>query len=310
MYEKNLQNYVATKGGADSFLHFGSRNTATLSISLTFNNENKFFFDLEYGQDKLFISRLSTSFYNRRWHDKHLEKNVLETSFSSQYTGQAYWVNPYLRDFDVYHFHDTGDQSTIKKKNNISDNIRFKRDGSNLASFLYFLQEKHPLSFRKIEKTVATVAPFFHSFKLQPDRLNNEFIQLEWREKGDFETYFNAYSLSDGTLRFICLITLLLQPSPPKTIIIDEPELGLHPFAINKICNLMKKLTENEHQIIISTQSVTLLENFKSEDIIVADRDENQTVFKRLNSAELTTWLEDYSLGELWEKNLLGGLPF
>ncbi|MBE8712886.1 AAA family ATPase [Sphingobacterium hungaricum] len=310
LYEGNLQNYIATKGGANSFLHFGSKLTKEISIGLTFDDVNRFFFDLQYAQDKLIIKNLSTSFFNKIWHDKLYQSNVLETDFSSVYRSQAYWVNPYLIGFDVYHFHDTSDNSPMKMKCNINDNIKLRRDGSNLAAFLYFLKEIHPLSFKKIEMTITSVAPFFESFVLIPDRLNSEMIQLEWREKGNTDAYFNAFSLSDGSLRFICLVTLLLQPNPPKTIIIDEPELGLHPYAINKIVNLMKKLSENNYQIIVSTQSVTLLDNFDSDSILVADREDGQTVFKRLNKDDLSNWINDYSLGEMWEKNLIGGLPF
>lgn len=141
-----------------------------------------------------------------------------------------------------------------------------------------------------------------------PNRLNEQLIQLEWKQKGTVDTYFNAYQLSDGTLRFICLATLLLQPDLPKTVIIDEPELGLHPVAVNKLAALIKKASR-EAQIIISTQSVNLVDNFELEDIIVVDRKDNATVFNRLDSENLAHWLEDYSLGEIWEKNVIGGQP-
>ena len=121
-------------------------------------------------------------------------------------------------------------------------------------------------------------------------------------------TYFNAYQLSDGTLRFICLATLLLQPNLPQTIIIDEPELGLHPVAVNKLAALIKKASAKT-QIIISTQSVNLVDNFGPQDIIVVDRKDNATVFNRLDAESLDVWLKDYSLGEIWEKNVIGGQP-
>jgi predicted ATPase len=130
---------------------------------------------------------------------------------------------------------------------------------------------------------------------------------LRWREKGH-DNLFNAYSLSDGTLRFICLCTLLLQPEPPNTIIIDEPELGLHPAAIIKLGAMIKAASVNA-QIIISTQSVNLLDQFSAEDIIVVEREGDQTVFKRLSEDNLQNWLNEYSIGELWGKNVLGGMP-
>ncbi|HEX8249162.1 MAG TPA: AAA family ATPase, partial [Pyrinomonadaceae bacterium] len=162
--------------------------------------------------------------------------------------------------------------------------------------------------FRNIAYQIRSVAPFFDRFDLAPDRLNEDQIELRWLEKGS-DAYFNAYDLSDGTLRFIALTTLLLQPDLPKTIIIDEPELGLHPFAINKLAAMMKQAAAKGSQVIVSTQSVNLVDNFEPEDVIAVDREDNQSVFKRLNSEELKEWLEDYTLGDLWNKNLIGARP-
>lgn len=151
------------------------------------------------------------------------------------------------------------------------------------------------------------LAPYFERFDLKPDRINSETIRLEWKEKGS-DTYFNAKHLSDGTLRFIALTTLLLQPEAPQVIIIDEPELGLHPFAINKLAGLIKKASANT-QIIISTQSVNLVDNFEPEDIITVDREDGQSVFKRQSSEALKDWLIDCSISDLWDKNVIGGRP-
>lgn len=148
--------------------------------------------------------------------------------------------------------------------------------------------------------TVQSVAPYFDNFNLAPDRLNEDQICLRWKEKNS-ETYFDAKHLSDGTIRFIAFTALLFQPEALQVIIIDEPELGIHPFAINKLAGLIKKLSLNT-QIIISTQSVNLVDNFEPEDIITVDREDNQSVFKRQNSSELEEWLNDYSISELWNK--------
>src|SRR5690606_13034313 len=158
-----------------------------------------------------------------------------------------------------------------------------------------------PKHYNMIEYTVRSVAPFFDRFDLIPDAKNSEMIFLNWLERGS-EDYFNAHNLSDGTLRFIALATVLLQPLLPSTIIIDEPELGLHPFAISKLSGMIKKASVKS-QIIISTQSVNLVNEFSADDIIVVNREDNQTVFKRQSKESLSVWLEDYSLGELWEKN-------
>jgi len=158
-----------------------------------------------------------------------------------------------------------------------------------------------------LEYAIKSIAPFIDNLYLEPDQINPNQIELRFREIGH-ENLFNAYSLSDGTLRFICLCTLLLQPQPPKTIIIDEPELGLHPSAIIKLGSMLKSASVKA-QIIVSTQSVNLLDQFAAEDIIIVERNDGQTVFKRQNDEELERWLSEYSLGELWSKNVLGGTP-
>ena len=185
-----------------------------------------------------------------------------------------------------------------------------KSDGSNLAAILYRLKKKkkYAVYYKFILKTIRSVVPFFEDFDLAPDEDDKEYIELVWKEKNK-EQYFNAKDLSDGTLRFIALTTLFLQPNLPKTIIIDEPELGLHPFAVNKLCAMIRSASKKS-QIIISTQSINFINNFKPEDIIVVDRNEkSESIFTRLEESELSSWLNEYSLGEIWEKNIIGGRP-
>ncbi|MGI9056534.1 MAG: AAA family ATPase [Pyrinomonadaceae bacterium] len=210
--------------------------------------------------------------------------------------------------FRVYHFLDTGRNSPLKSINNLDDNDFLREDGKNLAAFLYYLQEKHPKGLKNIQNQIRSVSPFFDFFYLSPRKLDERQIRLRWFEKGS-DDYFDAFNLSDGTLRFMALATLLLQPDLPKTIIIDEPELGLHPFAINKLAAMMKQAADKGSQVIVSTQSVGLIDNFEPEDIITVDREDDQSVFRRLDSDELKDWLEDYTLGELWNKNVIGARP-
>jgi predicted ATPase len=212
-----------------------------------------------------------------------------------------------LSSFKVFHFHDTSKTAKIKQTCHISDNQFLREDGANLAAYLFALQHTNPKDFKRIEMVVRSVAPYFERFDLKPDRINADVIRLEWKEKGS-DAYFNAKHLSDGTLRFIALTTLLLQPEAPQVIIIDEPELGLHPFAINKLAGLIKKASANT-QIIISTQSVNLVDNFEPEDIITVDREDGQSVFHRQSSETLKDWLTDYSISDLWNKNVIGGRP-
>jgi len=216
-----------------------------------------------------------------------------------------------LKSWKVYHFHDTSESAPVKKSRDINDNIYLRHDASNLASFLYMLQRTREEHYLAIRDTVRLVTPFFDDFLLRPHPENENMIRLEWREKGsDFP--FQAYHLSDGMLRFICLATLLLQPTLPSTVLIDEPELGLHPYAIVVLASLIKSASERT-QIIVSTQSVSLVNQFDPENLLIVERDENsgmyETVVTRVDQQRLSSWLEEYSLGELWEKNVLGGRP-
>lgn len=314
IYNKNLQNYIQKKGGPDSFLHFGRKVTDQILLKTFFKSlsgdENYFSANLELAQNKLFIKSIETGFKSYgSWHPKVYERAVLESDFSNMTQGQAYWINGRLKEFDVYHFHDTSDSSPIKSMSDLNDNHYLKPDGSNLASFLYLLQKKEPKHFRRIELMIKSIAPFFDRFDLKPNLLNENKIELEWKEKGYPDNYFNAFHLSDGTLRFICLTTLLMQAHPPETIIIDEPELGLHPVAINKLAGMIRKASENV-QVILSTQSTNLIDNFDPEDIIVTDRGNEGSVFRRLSTEKLSTWMEEYTLGDLWGQNKLGAQPY
>jgi predicted ATPase len=196
----------------------------------------------------------------------------------------------------------------MKQEHNISNNTALQLDASNLAAFLYRLKNQFSRNYNDIVQTVKLIAPFFDDFILEPQEYNEELIVLRWKQRG-CEDVFNASQLSDGTLRFICLTTLLLQPDKlqPDTIIVDEPELGLHPHAITMFAEMVRQISA-EKQIIISTQSVELLNEFDVEDVIVVDRNGKGSEFRRLAEEELSIWLEeDYALGDLWKKNILGG---
>ncbi|HTW35410.1 MAG TPA: AAA family ATPase, partial [Rhizomicrobium sp.] len=182
-------------------------------------------------------------------------------------------------------------------------------DGSNLAAFLFMLRNAHPQSYALIRGAVQRVAPFFDDFILAPDPQNTETIRLAWKHKAS-DQYFGASALSDGSLRFIVLATLFLQPERfrPSVILVDEPELGLHPYAVTLLAAMVKQAAV-ETQVILSTQSGLLLDNFEPDDVLVAERMEGGTHLTRLEPPKLASWLEDYSLGQLWEKNELGGRP-
>lgn len=317
--EGRLGLYVAKKGGADDHLFMGPRITQRIDACVRFRPtgyefsleptlDNIFVFadeNIEYGRIKAPSvkhsigqahreSVLKEQFGNRKLPDqlKHVCKNVYDS----------------ISGCIVYHVHDTSDTAAMRRTCSVRDNEYLRPDAGNLAAFLVMLRDEYSNVYEKIRDTIRLATPFFDDFKFKPKASNgDEILQLEWTQKdGDYR--FHVSQLSDGTLRFIALTTALLQPNPQATILLDEPELGLHPYALNLLAGLLKKAAART-QVIVSTQSAPLLDNFKAEDIIVVERKEGESKFERLSSAGLQEWLKDYSLGELWQKNVFGGRP-
>jgi len=311
-----LQDYVAKAGGAEKLLHFGSKVTRKIEIHISFlEGVNQYSIELEgTAADRLHPSSETVAFWNKTRYPTPYSNALAprgdEAGISDLGSRRiSNYVREHLGRWRLYHFHDTSSSSPMKKTADVNDNRYLRPDGSNLAAFLFYLRQKHETSYSLIRRTVQRVAPFFDDFLLEPQKLNPDKILLEWRHKGS-EAYFDASSLSDGTLRFIALTALLLQPDDylPSVILVDEPELGLHPYAITMLASLVKQASLKT-QVIVSTQSPFLLDHFQPEDVLVADRVNSGTQFTRLESAKLATWLEDYSLGQLWEKNEIGGRP-
>jgi predicted ATPase len=308
IYEQRLQQY-SLKSGVENLLHYGRKNTSEITGYLNFGKNAYQFNLLPTDEGSLFIGK-EDSIYNPASEFKtKYDLNIKESKIKDKYRTRDNYLCDQLESYKIYHFHDTSSTAPLRSKANINDNRSLKEDGGNLPAYLYYLQEKHALNFKRIEKIIQSVVPFFDRFNLSPAFLDEEKILLEWTEKEHPETYFNANHLSDGSLRFIALVTLLMQPNLPKVIIIDEPELGLHPTAINKLSGLIKSAAAKYCQVIISTQSVTLLNNFEAEDIITVDKEDNQSVFRRLDKEGLSNWIEDYSIGELWTKSIIKGQP-
>lgn len=214
-----------------------------------------------------------------------------------------------ISSWKVYHFHDTTSTAGMKKFASVHDNAYLRPDASNLAAFLYRIQNESPEVYEQIRKTVRLAIPFFDDFVLRPETLKTEErrVNLCWRQLGSDYPYWPS-QLSDGSLRFICLVTALMQPDPPSTIVIDEPELGLHPYAITLLASLIKSASKRM-QVIVSTQSVPLVNEFSINDLIVVERENDESVFHRYDEADFQNWLEEYTVGELWQKNILGGRP-
>ena len=315
IYEQRLGSYTLFKGGIDTLLHNGRKASPSIKGLLDFNNNNAFFFEIrpthgnkgyiEETGDFQNTNHTECKDYKNKWNRTRWDSAVEESSLIEN--PKAGYLKKYLNSFTIYHFHDTSESSPMRGDCNINDNEFLRDNGSNLAACLYTIMQNDIKTFRLIEGVIRSIAPYFKGFKLRTDSINGERIRLEWMEK-DTDMYLNGYSFSDGTLRFIALTTLLLQTNMPEVIIIDEPELGLHPAAINKLAELIKNASRKS-QIIISTQSTNLVNCFETDDIIVVDRKDGQSVFTHLSGDELETWMNDYnlSISDMWEKNMIGG---
>lgn len=313
LYVQQLQLYVNQNGRAENFLYFGRKVSEFLGGRIVFDHDykNEYEFKLVPDQAGNLIFAEERSNYTP---DESIKNEAtisaggnLESRIKDDSGYRMKYMKSQLESLKLFHFHDTSINSKVKQFCNTQDNLTLHEDGGNLAAFLYKLQEKYPQHFKLINRVIQSIAPFFQEFFLMPDEINPWQILLRWKEKGS-DNLFNAHNLSDGTLRMICLATLLLQPHPPSTIIIDEPELGLHPFAIQKLAAMLKSASSNA-QLIIATQSINLVDQFTADDIIVVERKDNQTVFIRQSEERLSSWRDEYSLGELWSKNVLGGTP-
>lgn len=317
IFEQRFGSYTLEKGGIDNLLYRGRKVSKEIYGLMDFKNTNAFFFTLKPAQSNKGYIDNTGDFFNKRgestkdyfgqWHRTFWDSAVEESNLIGKMYGRAYYLNSYLRSFTVYHFHDTSSSSPMRGQCEINDNSFLRDNGSNLAAYLYMLKQTDEKAFRLIEGTVHSIAPYFKRFDLRPDPVTPSKISLEWKEVNS-DMYLNGYSFSDGTIRFIALATLLLQSKLPEVIIIDEPELGLHPAAINKLAALIKRASKSS-QIILSTQSTNLVNCFEPENIIVVDREDEQTVFKRLNPADLSVWMDEYnySISDMWETNLIGG---
>lgn len=333
MVKGDFQTYVAKAGGASYLMYYGPKVTDKIELEFRFKDKqhaNGYSVSLAYASpDKLFIEAEKYYFhdvksYPRPYYEEPDAKlfprneSILPT-YAREKGTVAKYVYEAMQTWRVYHFHDTSDSARVKQAGSIHDNEFLQPDAANLAAYLYYLREKEGEYYQRIIDVIRLVAPFFGDFVLRPDPLNPERIRLAWRERGSDLT-FSAHALSDGMLRFICLATLFLQPPDklPKTILLDEPELGLHPSAIQVLAEMVR-IAAQHTQIILSTQSVTLVNHFRVEELLVVERVKDEdaspenprwtTVIKRLDSGTLKDWLAEFSLGELWETNLLGGRP-
>ncbi|MFT5758587.1 MAG: putative ATPase [Alteromonadaceae bacterium] len=316
LVEGRLQLWCSKQGGADRVLSYGVKETSALLSVIRFG-DNGYAAEListadsafTFNQEKLYFDGPYFGVTEPNLGSGHKESNLKAETKGGTSAKVAQFCYETISGWKVFHFHDTSDTAAMKRIGSLHDNDYLRTDASNLAAYLYKLSKDNTDVYNQICKTVRLAVPFFDDFVLKPTQLESgeEQIRLLWRQANSDYALWPS-QLSDGSIRFICLVTALLQPCPPSTIIIDEPELGLHPYAITLLGALLRSASLRM-QVIVSTQSVPLLNEFELDDLIVVEREDGASIFKRLDAEKFNLWLEDYSVGELWEKNLLGGRP-
>jgi predicted ATPase len=318
---EGLQAYVRTRGFADSFLHFGSKVTGRIRGELEFVTErgtNRYRFALVPAAGDILIFTEETLSFHAPSHlhpiEVTLEPGGKESALpqatspplSTAELATARFIKTQLARKRVFQFHDTGLQSRLRIAADRQQNRYLFSDGGNLAAILYRLQQERSDHYRRILLQLRRLIPDFRDFVLEPE---GNRILLGWRGH-DPEYTFGPHQLSDGSLRLMALVTLFLQPPEdlPDMIIVDEPELGLHPAAEAILAGMVRSVA-SRCQVILATQSASLVDHFDPQDVIVCEMADGTSRFRRPTEEEFEAWLEDYTLGEVWRKNLLGGQP-
>ncbi len=313
----NLQLYVGQHGGAGTFLHDGPATTREMAAELTMRTdagENQYAFRLVWAAGDTFIFADERYRFSRAGHSTvadwietgagHRAPQLLAESHDETATARV--IRGILRRIVVYQFHNTSDTARMRGKWHVDDDRWLKEDAANIAPVLLRLRETDGRYYRRIVETIRLILPFFSEFELEPEHGR---LLLNWRERNS-DQVFGVSQASDGMLRVVALVTLLLQPEEtlPDVLILDEPELGLHPYATSVVGGLIRAVS-NRIQVIVATQSMALVDCFEPEDIVVVEREDRRSTFRQLDAESLTEWLADYSLSELWEKNVFGGRP-
>lgn len=312
-----LQEHVARLGGASAILHDGPERTRDIEAHLLLSTEagqNDYSFRLAYAAGDTLIYTEEKFRFSRSARPTmapwtilgagHREPELIKMAEGGDTTART--ILTLLRKLILHQFHNTAESSRVREKWSVDDNRWLKEDAGNLAPFLYRLQQQHPKYYARIVETIRLILPFFADFDLKPEFGK---VLLAWRERGS-DRVFTASQAGDGMLRALALVTLLQQPEfdLPDVLILDEPELGLHPYAIELLAGLIRAASQHV-QVIVATQSVSLIDRFTPEDIVVVERTGRESAFRRYTEAELHSWLEEYTLSELWEKNVIGGRP-
>ena len=313
--EGNLNEYIRSGGGISDFLFKGRKVTPKMQFETSFGIRG-YRFSIEPGPSEDCLLTEEARYYKpgtTGWWElgNGLDgKSLLVEEAKGHSSGgqNSKPVYDAISSWQIYHFHDTSATSAMRHYEIIQDNRALRFDAVNIAPYLLRLKNMDQDSYQNILDSLHLVMPFFDEFLLDVAEFGEkQKVNLSWLQNGS-DYPMQPYHFSDGSIRFICLATALLQPDPPSTIIIDEPELGLHPSAIAILAELIQSASKRT-QLIVATQSPALIDYFGVEDVIVVNRKDGASTFERLEEKDFSVWLETYSVGELWSKNVISGGP-
>lgn len=322
----SLQRFVQQRGGANALLHYGAKTTPRAGFRLEFHQErvdNAYEAGLAWAAGDRLTIEDEYAFFRATGASEFTEQIVCSTAQESplkklaEESGHPTFrtVSWWLSRMNFFHFHDTSMMAALRQ-NAVAAQDRFLHsEGRNLAAFLYRLKNSESqddkAAWKRINMMIRRIAPAvqeLHPVAVNPAEDPPRMVRLDWVD--DQGETFGVQDLSDGTLRAIALVTALAQPTStlPAFISIDEPELGLHPAALGLFAGLVRAVS-SRCQVVLATQSPALLDHFDVEDVVVAERVDGASRFRRLGREALGEWLQEYSLSELFDKNVLGGRP-
>ena len=305
IYDQRLTQYISQSGGVNKILHQGRKVTERIEIKVS-QGYNSYSLSLLESDGRLMIEHEKLFYLNSAIDIAKFKEEALLKTYNGMKRGE--YIKEYISQIRKFHFHDTGKRSPFTNDCDvINDSYVMYDNGDNIAAILYKIQKENPIVYKRIVHVIQSIAPYFHDFYFQPSEAGK--IRLQWQDKYS-KMIYGPSDLSDGTVRFIALATLFMQPRLPKVIIIDEPELGLHPKAIEKLAGLIKSAAQRGTQIIAATQSAELISNFSFKDVLTVNQNNGNTEISSLNQEELEHWIDEYTLGDLWKQNIIrGGQP-
>lgn len=312
--------YLRERGPASAILHFGPKATGVIRAELAFETNvgtNFYRFTLaDSANDRLTFTKEEVQLKRRDIERaaapvpliQHPSDNSGLCELWAENDPTARFAKGFLQRCRVYQFHDTSLTSHLRDYSPADQGRYLYADGGNLSAVLLDLKTESPEDYTGIVRTLKAVLPWFEDFVLEVE--GRKGVLLRWRMAGRGDYLFGPGQLSDGSLRIMALVTLLLMPPErlPDVIILDEPELGLHPAAENVIAGLIKSVSLS-CQVILSTQSASFIDHFSADDVIVVENENGESSFTPHSQEELKQWLERYTLSQIWSKNIIGGRP-